>query len=441
MRLSLTRLAALVVMVSAVAARAQEPLPYDAYDEPPLDDPAIERTPPPPPVEEYQPRLERPLPSGDATLTGAVRGGVYSDSDRTTVWRVLAAIARTAGRWTVSGSASVDIVSSASVDVRSSPALSKVEVITGASGQSSTTTGGTMSDRRIQVTGGFGWRDGSGKGINLSTSFANERDYDSVSGGLNGSVDLFHRMTTLLGGVAVTNNWIGSVLDSSFARSMYEIGGSLGVAQVLSRSDALRLRYDVSLAEGYQASPYRNVRFGNWTTSVTDTGRINFGNTIGSADGLPETVPDSRLRHAGTLEWVHSFVEGLAVHLTARAGIDSWGVQSATAGISLRAVSNEWRLQLGYRYYTQSAADFFATKYTLASSNYQYFTSDKELGRETGHIGSLDIAHVLKAPEAAGDNRLLLDLQVVGMSYSYPGFALLDSRSSVLVTVGLTWEL
>jgi hypothetical protein len=384
--------------------------------------------------------VEESKPSSSAApITGAVRTGLYADSDQTIVFRALATLAGGIGHWILSATATADVVSSASIDVRSSAGLSKVDVVTSASGTTSTS-GGKMSDRRLSATTGAGWNDGAGHTLNLSASFANERDYDSVSGGANGSVDLFERVTTLLGGLTFTQNWIGSVLDSSFARRMYAFGWTVGVAQVLTQSDALRLRYDGVAARGYQASPYRTVRFGDWTTSVGANQRITFANTLGSTDGLAETVPDERLRHALALEWVHSFIDAVALHAEARLGSDSWGVQSVMAGVELRAATLNWRLRAGYRFYAQSSASFYEPKYLLEATSYTYYTSDKELSRELGHIVSLGISRVLRHPRRAGAVPMLLDITANVLHYDYPDFILLKSRDSGFVELGLTWE-
>ena len=378
-------------------------------------------------------------PAQDAT-TGALRFGYYNDTDKTSVIRTLAQVASNWGNLSLNGSGAVDIVSSASVDVRSSPALSKVDTVTGASG-TTTTTGGKMTDNRLQVTGGAGWNDGNGHVLNIGTAYAAERDYHSLGVRTNGSFDLFERTTTLLGGVSYTSNSIGTVLDPTFHQSMGELAWSVGIAQVVTPNNALRLRYDGSDAEGYQASPYRNVRFGDWVTTTGVNGQIMFANTLGSADGLPETEPTSRVRHAGVLEWVHALSDNVALHLDARVGHDSWGVQSESGSIELRVAEEGWRLQLAYRFYTQSAADFFLDKYTMPSTSYTYFSSDKELGREIGHMGNLDVATVLIPSKGAGDTRLLLDGRVTVLHYDYPGFLLLPARTSYFIEAGLTWEL
>jgi hypothetical protein len=137
---------------------------------------------------------------------------------------------------------------------------------------------------------------------------------------------------------------------------------------------------------------------------------------------------------------VHSLAPGIGLHPQLRISHDSWGVQSLTAGADLRIARPAWRFETGYRFYLQSAADFFSDKYVDASSMYEYFTSDKELGRQVGHLGQVDLAVVLIEPDTAGDSRMLLNLQVAAMHYSYAGFTLLPSRDSVFASAGLSWE-
>ena len=376
-----------------------------------------------------------PESTGD-NPTGTVRGGVYHDSDQTTVWRLLSSIAQSFGQWELSAGFGVDSVTSASVDVRSSPLLSKVDTVTSASGRSSTS-GGEMTDTRYQGTVGAGWKGSDGRAANLTSSLAKERDYASISGGINGSFDILDRTTTLLGGLTLTDNWVSSVLDSTIHRKMFATAWSGGVARVLTPDDAIRVRYDGRLSDGYIASPYRSVRFGDWTATLGSQ-QITFAN---ATDTLAEKEPETRLSSALVAEWVHSIALGIALHPEVRASHDSWGVDSLTAGLDLRVARPTWRLQTGYRFYTQSAAYFFSDKYVDAPAMYTFYTSDKELGRQVGHLGQIDFAWVLIEPDAPGNSRLLLDLQLDLVHYSYPGFTLLPSRDSVFGSVGLSWEL
>jgi hypothetical protein len=379
--------------------------------------------------------------AGGAPITGTARIGVYTDTDRTRIYRLVTSIAHAWGdHWAGNASVDIDVVSSASLDVRTSP-LGNVDVVTTASGRLRED-GGSMSDRRIQASGGGSWTDGSGHTVSSTVSVAKEHDYFSVSAGLNGQYDVLGRTTTLLGGVTVTRNWISSVLDDTLAKNLTSVGWSFGVARVLTPRDAIRVRYDGELSDGYHASPYRNVRFGNWmTTTNEETGQISFTNTIGSVDGLPETEPERRLKHAATLELVHSLAPDVGLHAALRGTHDSWGVNSLTPSLDLRIAKPRWRAQLGYRFYLQTRADFFADKYTMDPSAYTYFSSDKDLGDERGHVVRLSAAYVLLDSESMTDSRLLLDFQLELAHYNYPGFTLLPSRDSVFALIGLSLEL
>jgi hypothetical protein len=426
MRMQLTRIATCALALAATTqARA---------DDPPLHPPS-EFTP-----EELRDVLDdqAPLPPPDPdSATGTVRGGVYADSDQTVVLRTFGVIAKTWDHWLANGTIGVDSVTSASVDVRSSPGLSRVDTMTSASGRSSTS-GGEMQDTRVQLTSGGGWSDGA-RTVAGTAAVAAERDYTSVSGGINGSYDVRDRTVTLLGGVTATDNWVSSVLDPSLHRKMFSTGWSAGAAYVVTRLDAIRLRYDGKLADGYQASPYRNVRFGDW---VADLGseQITFMNTIGSADGLPEQLPQIRTSHAVTLEWVHSLADGVGMHPELRVAHDSWGIDSVSAAADVRIARPTWRLSLGYRFYAQTRAEFFEGKYDQAPNTYAYYTSDKELGDERGHQVRFDVSYVLMPADQIGDRKLVFNFQVDATRYRYPGFLLLSSRDSVYASLGLTWE-
>jgi hypothetical protein len=371
-------------------------------------------------------------------ITGTVRMGAYTDSDQTTVLRVLGVVGKTSGNWVFGASVTIDSVSSASVDVRTSPSLSHVDTVTSASGNSSSS-GGQMTDTRYQATGNAGWKDTSGHALTLTGAAATENDYASISGGINGSYDILDRNATLLGGVTLTDNWVSSVIDTSIHRKMFAAGWSLGLARVITRDDAVRVRYDGKVDLGYNSSPYRDVRFGDWGT-IASANQITFTNTIGSSDGLIEKTPETRQSNALVGEWVHSLWPGVGLHPSLRLSHDSWGVSSVTTGLDLRVAREDWRFEMGYRLYLQSGADFFMDKYTMDPSSYTYYTSDKELGREVGHLGHVEIATKVAPPRGPNDTHLMLNLQLNVVRYEYPGFVLLPQRDSVFGLIGLSLE-
>ena len=359
-------------------------------------------------------------------VTAALRGGVYADSDHTQVYRSLVSAQGTHGHLTISAQEEVDILTSASADVRASPFL---DALSGAS-----PTKPTMSDRRFETTAGVIWNDGNGRIIGGQAVFATERDYTSAGAGLHLAWDFAQRNTTLFGGVNGTANKISSIADASFDRSLGMAGYTLGLAQVVTSRDALRVRYDGAYLDGYQASPYRAVRFGDWHTALRPGGEgLLFLGTIGPASGLPEKIPGTRLRHAAVVEWLHALASGVALAPSYRLAYDDWGVLAHTLDVELRLARWErWQARAGYRFYFQSAADFFHDKYLAAPESYIYYTADKELGDERGHSAMIDVARAFR--------RALVDVKVEYLYYSYPGFPLLGNRSSVFGELGARLE-
>jgi hypothetical protein len=369
-------------------------------------------------------------------VIGSVQQGLYDDGDHTRVWRTLGELAATWGAWTTNDRLVTDAVTSASLDVRSSP---QIDAVTGAS-QRNPADRFSMEDFRYELTSGAGWNDGHGHTADLTASFAAEHDYTSVSTGASGSYDLDDRTLTVLAGANVTDNWVASFFDPTFHRKMFAAGWTAGAARVLTPDDALRVRYDGRGAWGYQASPYRFVRFGDWTTGVAFNQQLVFLNTIGSPDGLHELVPERRLSHALVAEWVHALGAHASLHPSVRVAHDSWGVDSVTAAIDLRVAMPRWRLELGYRYYAQAAASFFEDQYVNDPSTYTYYTSNKELGDERGNLGTIAFSYVLHEPDEPGARRWLVDARVDAFHYAYPGFGLLPERSSVFGMLGLSFE-
>jgi len=88
-----------------------------AHADPPGDPPAQTAAEPAP---------ENPETDDDASdgapITGTARIGVYTDTDRTRIYRLVTSIAHAWGdHWAGNAGVDIDVVSSASLDVRTSP--------------------------------------------------------------------------------------------------------------------------------------------------------------------------------------------------------------------------------------------------------------------------------------------------------------------------------
>jgi hypothetical protein len=136
------------------------------------------------------------------------------------------------------------------------------------------------------------------------------------------------------------------------------------------------------------------------------------------------------------VEWVHGFSPLVATMAGYRIGYDDWGVLGHTASLELRLGGATWLARLSYRFYLQSAADFFQEKYVLDPSAYRYYTSDKELGEERGHSGVAEVGWTAWR-SSSGQSSWTLDARVEAIYYTYPDFALLASRTSGVGELGM----
>jgi hypothetical protein len=144
--------------------------------------------------------------------------------------------------------------------------------------------------------------------------------------------------------------------------------GSIGVTQVITPRLVGSVTYDLIHASGYQANIYRVVR--------------------GGTDPVPERVPGLRVRHA-VAGSVRAFLPTRTTAIAAyRIYGDDWGivahtpelrvVQELMAGLDLRA---------RYRFYTQTAADFYKDVYMQSelSDPTVYVTDDEKLSSFQTH--------------------------------------------------------
>ncbi len=133
--------------------------------------------------------------------------------------------------------------------------------------------------------------------------------------------------------------------------------------RVLDGASSMQLGATVSNQSGFLATPYNSVFIGG-TTEVS------------------EVLPDSRMRFSLYGSYRHWVMEGGAAEFASRIYTDDWGI----TGLSFEP---RWYQQVGenllmrfrYRYYDQSAADYFGT-FSVADT---YMTQDSDLGDFNSH--------------------------------------------------------
>jgi len=125
----------------------------------------------------------------------------------------------------------------------------------------------------------------------------------------------------------------------------------IGVTQVMSRKDLLQVNFNIGKEDGYLTDPYKIL-------SVVDA----TGVLVPSPNSyVYEKRPDSRTRMALFARWSHQFTDDV-LRLSYRHFTDDWGISSNTMEMRYRfELGQHHYFEPHFRYYKQSAADFYHT--------------------------------------------------------------------------------
>jgi hypothetical protein len=233
--------------------------------------------------------------------------------------------------------------------------LGVLDSIAGAtpSGQPPATPGGpvplsNVTDRRKAWSADFSRQFSR---VNVAVGFANSRENDYVSDGwsLNALTDFHQKNTTLLMGIAGTNDDIRVFFQSDWVKKRTN-DVIIGVTQLLDPLTSVTLNVSYGRSTGYHADPYRVI-----LQRVEVSPGVFLPLTFG------ENRPDERDKWTAFASINRSFP---AAHGAAEASYrlfhDSFGTTSHTIDVAwFQKVGEHLILRPGFRFYDQSAADFY----------------------------------------------------------------------------------
>ncbi len=151
-------------------------------------------------------------------------------------------------------------------------------------------------------------------------------------------------------------------------RNSYSVG--FGFSQILSKNIQGSLSLDLVQQQGLLSTPFQRVYF----SDLPDRFRENFQ----LADDI-ERLPDTRFKTAigGRLNYYIN--EMFVVRTYYRYYFDDWGITSHTASIEVPIkITDRFTLYPSYRFYNQTAADYFYP-HNVALSTDEFYTSDYDL--------------------------------------------------------------
>ncbi|RKD86501.1 uncharacterized protein DUF3570 [Mangrovibacterium diazotrophicum] len=188
------------------------------------------------------------------------------------------------------------------------------------------------------------------------------RSFESGGSGLNSP--LFHQYQ-ITGNTDYSPKFDG--LDGK-NRNSYSAG--IVLTQILSKRMQAAFLADWVLQKGLLSTPFQRVYFSDYEDSFIENFHL--------ADDV-ERLPDSRMKIALGARLNYYLNERVVFRTFYRYYTDDWGINSHTASIEMPIkLGNKFTVYPSYRYYTQTAADYFAG-YNQHLSKEQYYTSDYDL--------------------------------------------------------------
>ena len=168
-------------------------------------------------------------------------------------------------------------------------------------------------------------------------------------------------------------------------RNSYSV--SVSVSQILSKKSQGALFFDLVQQQGWLSNPMQRVYFkdknnyyiGNPESIPVYTSKENT-DVFHLADDI-EKLPDTRFKVPIGFRFNYFINEFIILRTYYRYYFDDWGVNSHTANIEVPIkISDKFTLYPSFRYYTQTAADYFAP-YNENLSTDTYYTSDYDLSK------------------------------------------------------------
>ena len=309
--------------------------------------------------------------------------------------------------------------------------------------------------------------------LTVGGGVSDEHDYLSHFVNVGGKFDFNDKLTVLNWGASITRNRIRASLAANSAADTgnytdrirdfqgqptifgrrKDFAANAGITQILNQGALIQADIGFTRSTGFLENPYKAVIF---AFDDPDEPRDNSGLKYIAIKGSLEQRPDVRSQWVANLRFTQQLArtDG-GLHLNYRFYRDNWGIRSHTIEASLdQPLGGGWLLTPDVRYYTQTAADFYAPFFTFNEAYpahpggpldrdripLKYFSSDERLSAFGAVSGSLGLQKAL-------GHGIALDL-----SYEYylhkgslklggggePSYA--DFHSS-LVTAGLSMDL
>ncbi len=276
----------------------------------------------------------------------------------------------------------VDIVSGASIDVRTSGASPYRETRTQDGLSAEVLAGKTTYTVGVSHSSESDY-------ISNTTNFAISQ---SMFGDLT-TVDMTYRRTwnDVYKNLCVTRDEDGACVDKvhdpAFGlKHSDERSYGVGLTQILTRNSILSANFEVITDEGALGDPYREALY-------ADPGS-------GTGYGLtPEVDPATRTSNALGLDYKYFLPWRAALDLQYRYFEDTWQIRAHTAQLGYTQPWRNWTFDGSVRYYTQTHADFYSDLFSSATQQ-NFMSRNRELSAFNSYTIGAGASYQFQMPHA-----------------------------------------
>lgn len=245
----------------------------------------------------------------------------------------------------------VDMISSASIDV--------------------VTTASPYTEERNEYSVGLDYLHGK---TSMGASYTNseESDYTANAARFSISQDFFGDLTNI--GITYARGWdeVRRNGDDLFAEDAKRQSYRVDLSQIITRNFMVNLNYEAVTDEGFLNNPYRQVRYLD----------------PASARGYSyeaERYPRTRTSSAVALRGMYYLPYRASLKAEFRNYSDTWGIKGWNAEVGyVHPLTDRLIVEAKYRYYSQTAADFYSDLFPFADSQ-NFMARDKELASYFNH--------------------------------------------------------
>lgn len=205
-------------------------------------------------------------------------------------------------------------------------------------------------------------------------------------------------------------------------RNSYAVG--LGFSQILSKKMQMSLALDVVYQEGQLSTPFQRVYFADVANSFVENFHL--------ADDI-ERLPSTRTKIALGTRLNYYVNESIVLRSFYRYYRDDWKLQSHTASIEMpiKIMMGQFSFYPSYRYYYQSAVEYFAP-YDQHLSSSKFYTSDYDLSNYHAH----QLGFGLSYSNVFGKGSLKF-IELKGIDLKYYAYQRNSAFRSHLLSLGL----